>query len=139
VRKIEVDEEVYAWLGARVQGFETPNDVMRREVLGVSKTDEPEQPAPTGAKGALWPYITGGLLEGGDELVHTQKRKGNTFCATVDADGWLVTNLGRYKQPSPALKAQIGSEINGWAAWTHVKSRKTLHQLKTEADGTNPA
>ncbi|WP_375433370.1 hypothetical protein [uncultured Friedmanniella sp.] len=139
MKKIEIDDEVYAWLGARVQGFETPNDVLRREVLGVAKTGGLEQTASSGEKGALWPYITGGLLKGGDELVHVQKRKGHTFQATVDADGWLATNLGRYKQPSPALKAQIGSEINGWVAWTHVKSGRTLHQLKTEADDIPPA
>lgn len=133
--KIDIDDEVYAWLEARVKGFESPNDVLRREVLGApaAKSKSPSG----GEKGSLWAYISAGLIEPGDELIHIQKRKGNTFLATVDPDGWIVTNLGRYKQPSPALREQTGSEINGWGQWTHVNSGKSLHQLKTDSDGAS--
>jgi hypothetical protein len=131
--KIDIDDEVYAWLEARVKGFESPNDVLRREVLG-APTANAKSPS-DGEKGSLWAYITAGLIEPGDELIHIQKRKGNTFRAAVDADGWIVTDRSRYKQPSPALKEKTGSEINGWYQWTHVKSDKTLHQLKTDNEG----
>lgn len=133
--RIDVDDEVYAWLEKRARGFETPNDVLRREVLGVLSAGKAQPPGRTGEKGALWPFITASLLASGDELRHVQKRKGNMFFATVDEDGWIVTDLGRYKQPSPALKDKVGSEINGWVQWTHVKSGKTLHQLKTDGEG----
>ena len=132
--RIDVDDEVYAWLENRAKGFETPNDVLRREVLGVPSASEAQVRTRTAEKGALWPFITASLLQGGDELRHVQKRKGNTFLATVDEDGWIVTDLGRYKQPSPALKDKVGSEINGWVQWTHVKSGKTLHHLKTDGE-----
>ena len=136
MRTIKVDDDVYGALAARVQGFETPNDVLRRIVL----TDKAEAAvvmgqgltAHGGRPGNLTELLSAGLIAAGDELEHHRVRKGQVLRATVGQNGEIVTDLGVYSAPSAALKALVGTDINGWKSWTHVRSGKTLSQLRNQ-------
>jgi hypothetical protein len=77
-----------------------------------------------------------GLVEPGDNLSHAQVRKGRRFAGTVEADGWIKTELGRYKEPSPALGKLVGTSIDGWAYWIHEPTGKSLRRLRSESGGT---
>ncbi|WP_329101714.1 hypothetical protein OG792_21835 [Micromonospora sp. NBC_01699] len=140
MRRIEIDDEVYSHLEARVQGFEQPNDVLRRLLLTpgtVTKSVSPSagrQPM-SSIPGALAELIAKGPVKPGDALAHVQARKGRSFTAVVEADGWIKTDLDRYKDPSPALGKLVGTAIDGWANWTHQPSGKTLRQLRAESGG----
>jgi len=136
VRRIDIDEDVYAWLEARVRGFETPNDVLRREVLGLSaNAAEPTKGAPGTPRGALYPLIEAGLVKAGDSLNCHRSRQGINYRGTITPVGSIETELGVFTRPSPALKAFVGSEIDGWASWQHVESGKRLRDLRAEAGG----
>ncbi|MFE9579059.1 hypothetical protein ACFYO1_21930 [Nocardia sp. NPDC006044] len=131
--ELVVDNEVFEALVAARRGFESPNDVLRRLLLdssrsqgaakGVTKQGEPR----TGQLAAL---LERGLIESGDELSHERVRRGQVFVAEVLEDGLLRTTEGVYEAPSPALKALVGSDINGWKNWIHTRSGKTLSQLR---------
>jgi hypothetical protein len=126
-RTIEVDEEVFAVLQQNAIPFidTTPNDVLRRKLLG----EKPE--APAGKTGDLMPLIDGGRLRAGDRLVHHQPRKRRTFTAEVTPDGYIQLNDGRkFAAPSPALKACVGSEINGWYQWTVERTGQQLKDIR---------
>ncbi|MFC6695193.1 hypothetical protein [Nocardioides daphniae] len=84
-------------------------------------------------KGKLLPLIQAELVAAGDVLVHERKRKGDKFEAVVTQQGWLDIGGRPYQAPSPALGDLVGSQIDGWRNWTHVKSGKTLRELRTEA------
>lgn len=131
MQRIEVDEEVYAELERHVQGFEQPNDVLRRLLLkGVPPmTKTPVRPIATGR---LLPLIEAGLIKGGDVLVHERPRKGDRFEARVTDSGWLEAEGVLYQFPSAALGNLVRSQINGWLNWTHQRSGKTLRELQHE-------
>lgn len=127
-RQIDVDEEVYTFLQGEAQPFvdNTPNDVLRRILLGGLST-----PTPTGTAGDLKPLIESGALHEGDRLVHHQPRKGRTFHATVTAEGFIETDSGRrYKSTSPALKEYVGHDINGWDNWNVERTGETLQSIR---------
>lgn len=128
MRKIGVDDEVYAWLEARARGFEQPNDVLRRQLLD-EETAEGNAGGPNSTRGRLWPLLEAGLVQAGDALHHDQPRKGKTHEGVVDADGWITTKLGRYQHPSRALADLVGTSISGPAHWIHDRSGEPLHQL----------
>jgi hypothetical protein len=72
-------------------------------------------------------------VQSGDQLTHQRKRTGQTFSAIVTADGWVQLPDGQlYSAPSPALKACVGTEIDGWASWRHERTGKTLRELRDE-------
>jgi hypothetical protein len=126
-RKIEVDDEVFAALQREAIPFvdTTPNDVLRRELLG-----EKRKPA-TGKAGDLMPLIDAGRLRAGDRLVHHQPRKRRTFTAEVTPDGYIQLDDGRrFAAPSPALKACVGTEINGWYQWTVERTGRALRHVR---------
>lgn len=129
--RIEIDDEVYAELERHVTGFEQPNDVLRRLLL------RDKAPAPlavvSSRKGKLLPLLQAELIAVGDVLVHERKRKGDRFEATVTEQGWLDVNGRPYQSPSPALGHLVGSQIDGWHNWKHVKSDKTLRELRDNA------
>lgn len=135
MRRIDIDDEVYLLLERNSWGFAQPNAVLR-VLLGLDDTSS----VPTDAPLASSSYVSGKLLEqindkliaAGDILVHHQQRLGKTYRAVVEADGWISTDLRRYKSPSAALRALVGTEISGWANWTHERSGKTLRQLRDE-------
>lgn len=129
--RIEIDDEVYAELERHVKGFEQPNDVLRRLVL--NDKSAPSLPKVPNRKGKLLPLLQAELIAVGDVLVHERKRKGDTFEATVAEHGWLDVNGRLYQSPSPALGELVGSQIDGWHNWMHVKSGKTLRQLRDHA------
>ena len=130
--RIEIDDEVYAELERHVQGFEQPNDVLRRLLL--KEHHRHDRSAPT-RKGKLLFLLQAGLVDQGDVLFHERKRKGDRFEATVTEDGWLIANGTPYQSPSPALGDLVGTQIDGWHNWTHEKSGKTLRQLRGIANG----
>lgn len=128
MRKIAIDDEIYGWLEARVQGFEQPNDVLRRELLNVEAAED-ETHEQTSVKGRLWPLMEAGLIQAGDGLHHNQPRKGLAHTGVVGPDGWITTRKGRYQHPSRALGDLVGTSISGPAHWVHDPSGKTLYQL----------
>ncbi|MGC5343982.1 DUF4357 domain-containing protein [Streptomyces sp. DT24] len=138
MRIIEVDEEVFSYLQSRSEPLvDTPNDVLRRELLG--KSGEAVSRATGRRDGSLTPLIEAGLVSAGDTLQHHQSRLKRTHTATVTADGWIEIPDGRaFPQPSPALKAQTGSSINGWGQYTHVPSGRRLQELREEAATHQP-
>lgn len=152
---IEIDDEVYRELERHVQGFETPNDVLRRLLLismdpkdvareVVRSVREQGNTTPATWRVAVQPQtkqsfpgdlqdlLRRGLVGAGDELVHRQTRKGRTFKANVTEGGSIATEKRRYTAPSPALGELLGTEVNGWKGWTHVRSGKTLAELRDE-------
>ncbi|MFE6713967.1 hypothetical protein [Streptomyces sp. NPDC057695] len=135
MRKIEIDDEVFAYLQRRSEPLvDTPNDVLRRELLGEGKTDS--SAGSERGLGGLMFIIEAGLAAPGDQLMHHQPRRRRTHEATITADGWVELPDGRvFAQPSPALKAQTGSDINGWGQYTHVPSGRKLQELREEARG----
>jgi hypothetical protein len=132
MRTIEIDDEVFAYLQRHSEPLiDTPNDVLRRELLNDKK---PSVDKAGGRKtGALMPIIEAGLAAAGDKVRHHQSRLKRTHEATITADGWIEIPGGRaFAQPSPALKTQTGSEINGWGQYTHVPSGRRLQELREE-------
>ncbi|MBE1489018.1 restriction system modified-DNA reader domain-containing protein [Plantactinospora soyae] len=133
MRRIEIDDEVYAHLEEHARGFEQPNDVLRRRLLEPTGSFRP-RPAHTSSSsvpGALADLIAKGAINPGDTLSHVQVRKGRKFSGVVEGDGWIKTEVDRYKNPSPALGQLLGTSINGWANWTHDASGKTLGRLSS--------
>lgn len=130
MRPIEVDDEVFAYLQQHSEPLvDTPNDVLRRELLG--GTGQSVGAAGGRRDGSLKPLIEAELVSAGDTLQHHQPRLRRTHTATVTADGWIELPDGRaFAQPSPALKAQTGSSINGWGQYTHVPSGHRLQELR---------
>ena len=77
-----------------------------------------------------------GLVRAGDQLTHQRKRTGQTFHATVTSGGGVkLPNGPAFSAPSTALKACVGTEIDGWANWRHDRTGKTLRELRDELSG----
>jgi Restriction Enzyme Adenine Methylase Associated len=151
--KIEIDDEVLAFLKSKAEPFvDTPNDVLRRLLLhdsagtaslvaGTALTERkprmkpgPLLKPPLGRRpGALIRLIEEGLIKEDDLLTHRRKRAGLTFLARVTDDGWVKISSGdEFSSPSPALKACVGTEIDGWAFWRHDPTGKSLRELRDE-------
>lgn len=126
--KIEIDDEVYGELERHVRGFENPNDVLRRLLLGDKKPIT--HPLTTRKLGKLHMLLEAGLIHVNDSLTHHQPRKHRTFTATVEDHGWIRTEKDLYDNPSRALADLVGSQIDGWANWVHGPSGRTLGQLR---------
>lgn len=131
--KIDVDEDVFAQLQERARPLvDTASDVIR----GLLETDAPIVAEPKNATavrtpGRLRKLVHTGLLREGDRLTHTRKRTGETFQALVTREGCLLLPSGSlFKEPSPALREFTGSQIDGWANWTHEGSGRTLRDLR---------
>ncbi|MER8236102.1 hypothetical protein [Streptomyces sp. NPDC094049] len=138
MRKIEIDDEVFAYLQRHSEPLvDTPNDVLRRQLLGEEKGGS--ESLERGLGGLMF-IIEAGLAAPGDQLAHHQPRLHRTHHAKITADGWVELPDGRvFEQPSPALKAQIGSNVNGWGQYTHVPTGQKLQQLREKAKDTqNP-
>ncbi|MFC7976474.1 hypothetical protein ACFUT3_14720 [Streptomyces cinereoruber] len=133
MRRIEIDDEVFSYLQSRSEPLiDTPNDVLRRELLGDSRPSS--EAVRKRRPGGLAPLIEAGLVSAGDVLEHHQSRLKRTHTATVTADGWIEIPDGRaFSRPSPALKAQTHTVINGWGQYTHVPSGRKLQELREEA------
>jgi hypothetical protein len=93
-------------------------------------------PAAEGVRraGALLPLLEYGLAQASDMLRHRQPRLNRTHEAIITPDGWVKLPDGRvYAQPSPALKAQTGVDINRWGQHTHVPTGCRLQDLRKQA------
>ncbi|MFI0220653.1 restriction system modified-DNA reader domain-containing protein [Streptomyces lydicus] len=132
MRTIEVDGEVFAYLQRHSEPLvDTPNDVLRRQLLNDKRPSADR--AGNRKTGVLMPIIEAGLAAPGDKVRHYQSRLKRTHEATITADGWVEIPDGRsFPQPSPALKTQTGSEINGWGHYTHIPSGRRLQELREE-------
>jgi len=130
VPQIEVDDQVFKCLQDQAVPFvDTPNDVLRR-ILGLSAPSEAEDSSTARRPGNLAKLVNAGLVKPGDQLTHVRKRSGTTYHAVVTADGWTQLPDGRaFLGPSPALRANVGSQIDGNKNWTHDATGKTLRQL----------
>jgi len=130
-RTIEIDDEVFAHLQRHSEPLvDTPNDVLRRLFFGGTTAATHTRRRP----GALMRILERGLAKPGDALRHAQPRRRQTHEATITADGWIELPDGRaFPKPSPALKEQTGTPINGWE-YIHVPSGRTLAELREEAD-----
>lgn len=133
MRKIAVDDEVFAVLEANARGFQEPNAVLR-VLLNLDSKKKVPLSAPLApsdyVSGKLMDLITHGLVKPGDILVHHKVRLNRTYRATVAADGWVETEQARHQSPSAALSEVVGTQINGWAGWVHERSGKTLRDLR---------
>lgn len=128
VKKIDVDDEVFAYLQREAIPFVdiSPNDVLRRKLLARAPSLTSE-----GKPGDLMPLIAAGRLQAGDRLVHHQPRKRRSFTAEVTSEGYIQLPDGRrFAAPSPALKACVGTEINGWYQWKVERTDGTLQDLR---------
>lgn len=76
--------------------------------------------------------IDGGLVAPQDLLRFRAVRSGAEVTGTVTVDGTIETSAGRFHAPSPALRALVGYEINGWENWIHVRTGKPLSRLRHE-------
>lgn len=132
MHRIEIDDEVYKYLESRARGFETPNDVLRRE-LPVKFPATAPLPKATVVPGGLMKLIDRGLVAPGEELTHHQPRKRRSFTAKIDEHGWIITDRGPFKDPSPALGALVGTAINGKKHWVHKPSGKSIKELEEAA------
>lgn len=62
------------------------------------------------------PLLEGGRLRAGDRLIHHRPRRNRTFTAEVTEDGYIrLENGSEFVKPSPALRACVGNEVNGWS------------------------
>lgn len=139
MHKIEVDDEVFALLQQLAVPFvDTPNSVLRRELLGSKQgkssrmsTSNLSVPATRlhSRTGELMPFITSGKIEPDDILIYT-KRNGESFRATVTNDGWISVNGNTFSSPSGALKACVGHDVNGWKTWTHQRTNQLLDTFR---------
>ena len=139
MRKIEIDDEVFAVLQLHARPLEdAANDVLRRLLLcqgngeATRPSGETRPSRPRKGTGDLMPFLEAGLLQPGDQLTHSQPRKGLVHQAVVAADGWLEVAGRPFPKVSPALKACVGHEINGWGQWTHKRTGRRLQSLREE-------
>lgn len=124
---IEVDDEVYKALERAARPFveATPNEVLRRLLLGEAHRGETRKP------GDLMVLLDEGRLQTGDRLVHHQSRRNKTFTAEVTEDGYIqLVNGTEFAKPSPALRACVGYEINGWVQWKVERTGQPLQELR---------
>ncbi|MFB7876826.1 hypothetical protein ACFC06_16345 [Nocardia sp. NPDC056064] len=131
MHEIHIDDEVYSALVDLREGFEQPNDVLRRLLLDRMPRPGSMKSYALGA-GRLSPLIAAGLIEVGDRLRHERVRKGQVFTGVVTEGGGISTEHGVYAAPSRALKDLVGTEIDGWHYWTHIPSGKSLRELRGE-------
>ena len=142
MHKIEIDDEIFALLQQLAVPFvDTPNSVLRRELLTAQKDSPSDKSEATHAAatqftpvlhnrtGELMPYITSGKIRPDDILIYT-KRNGESYRGTVTNDGWIRANGNTYVSPSGALKACLGHDVNGWKTWTHQRTNRLLDTFR---------
>jgi len=142
MHKIEIDDEIFALLQQLAVPFvDTPNSVLRKELLIAHQDSQSDKPGPNEAAptqftpglhnrtGELMPFITSGKIRPDDILIYT-KRNGESYRGTVTNDGWIRTNGNTYASPSGALKACLGHDVNGWKTWTHQRTNQLLDTFR---------
>ncbi|MFE0021468.1 hypothetical protein [Amycolatopsis sp. NPDC059021] len=130
---VKLETDVFEYLQEQARPLESVSDVLRRLLKpGKPRPRKVNEPPSHIVRrpGALTPLLEAGVLEADDDLVHEQPRKGLVHRGTVTADGWVRVGEQDFPQPSPALKACVGHEINGWAKWTHQRSGHSLEALQ---------
>lgn len=135
--RIEVDDEIFAWLQERATPLvDTPNSVLRRELMlnGTATPQGINTPNLTNGdrhrrSGELVTLISRGRIQAGDALVFS-KRNGETYHGIVTENGEIQVQGRPYGSPSGALKAHLGYEINGWKNWVHESSGKILDAFR---------
>lgn len=137
-RRIEVDEEVFAFLQQHCEPLvDTPNDVLRRLLLDREPSESQKGTAVPAKRlprrpGALTPLLEAGVVTAGDLVRHEQPRRRMVHEATITSRGWLELADGRsFATPSGALAEQTGTTINGWS-YVHVPSGRPLWKLRAQ-------
>lgn len=138
---IEIDDDLAERLEGHMRLDESREGVVRRLLLAGMQhapgDDSPDHDADrrrtrTLRAGSIPDLLRAGLVRAGDELTYSQVRQRLTHTAIIDADGGLRTSLGVERSPSSALQNLVGFNINGWRAWVHVPSGKSLSALRDE-------
>jgi hypothetical protein len=77
-----------------------------------------------------------GLLKPNAELIWKRRSTGNTYVATVNADGSIRTADGStHKSPSGAARhLNSRKPIDGWNVWRVLESNETLGELRNRAN-----
>ena len=109
--RIEIDDDVYSELERHAQGFERPNNVLRRLLLP-ARGHGGESSGGARRPGKLYALVEAGLISVGDTLKHHQPRKHRTFTATVEAAGWITTEHGHYA-----------------VSYTHIRAHETTRPI----------
>ncbi|WP_157249249.1 hypothetical protein [Nonomuraea typhae] len=135
--KIDIDNEVYKALQDEAEPFveTTPNDVLRRILLGVrsKNVDKIDMDPDENRPGVLRRLIDQDLLAAGDRLVWNRPRIGETHYAIVLAGGCIRISTGEvFTKPSPACKSLIGQETDGWSAWHRESDNRSLKDLRSD-------
>jgi len=127
LRKIDVDDEVYAHLEqAATPLVDTPNSVLRR-LLGLDSDASTPKPGQTSPLATL---VASRRLSAGQRLTWHRHNHKKTHLAVVTEDGQLRLEDGTtHKSPSGACGAISGIAINGWSAW-HTEDGKPLQALR---------
>ncbi|GAB3179058.1 DUF4357 domain-containing protein [Streptomyces incanus] len=127
LRKIDVDDEVYAHLEqAATPLVDTPNSVLRR-LLGLDHDTSIPKP---GQISPLANLVASGRLLAGQRLTWHRRNHKRTHLAVVTKDGRLrLENGTTHKSPSGACGAISGIAINGWSAW-HTEDGTPLQALR---------
>lgn len=135
MRNLTVDEDVFEALERNARGFLDPNGVLRI-LLGLDDKHSVPNSAPLApsdyTSGKLMDLVREGHIEAGDALVHHTARLHHSYRAVVEADGWVATEIKRYRSPSAALSELVGSKVSGWGGWVHERSGKTLRELRDD-------
>lgn len=123
---IEVDREVYRAVVDLAGDSEDMNAALRRLL------QLPDAPSDDYVSGKLHALLIAGRLQPGDELQYRDNSTGKVFRATVEADGWTRTTLGRHSSATAALSSLVGRRVNGWQGWKHVRTGRTLRSLQSD-------
>lgn len=126
----------YAWLTRSLQavGYPGLGDVTvvapkyPKSLYDAPVDDEYELPPVTVSD--LAELLARGVVNAGDRLVQVRPTLVDSFTAQVTASGSIVTDLGEYESPSPALSELVGNSRNGWKDWTHEPSGLPLATLR---------
>jgi hypothetical protein len=131
-----------AWPGPGTASGPTNADAMRKlaKMHREAAAANPDAPANNTRTGravsgvTLSDLIDAGLVAPEDVLRFRAVRTGAEVTGTVTADGAIQTSAGQFHAPSPALRALLGYEINGWENWVHARTGKSLARLRQEVE-----
>ena len=76
--------------------------------------------------------LKSGSVSAGDKLIWSRRVLKNSHEAVINSDGTISTSDGKkHKTPSGAAKhLNDNKPVDGWIAWKHFNSGKSLHQLR---------
>lgn len=134
---IEIDDDLAEAIEEHMRLDESYDDVVRRllrralDVLAVPQSERQTSPRSRAViGGTVSDLIRAGLVRPGDALRFREARRGVDHEARIEPDGRITTSNGTEVSPSAALRNLLSYNVNGWKAWVHVRSGKTLSALR---------